>query len=239
MLMKNVNLEEKLSQLKRKSLTEDDILTAVKDILNQDNRNDDAILETLSAHNTTTRNNFDIDLLETDNIYHIDQIKKMCVDYRLRFLDSRFFKADLPYEAIAKIKKLENDHNVSLSGFKIMAPSKLFKLENYDDPLLFATIGNGYYYLIHKWGNDLSPYRKVLAWPFKNFENLVFCVFILSMFLTGIIPDGTFHGEKTADNAGVIFLFMFKSLVAITLYYGYLSGKNFSVSVWDSKYYNN
>jgi hypothetical protein len=239
MLMKNVNLEEKLNRLKNKSLKEEDILNAVKDILKEDNKKDDTILETLSSHNTTSYNNFDFDLLESDKIYHIDQIKKICVTYRLRFLDSRFFKGELPYEAISKIKQLEKNHNITLSGFKIMAPSKLFKLENYDDPLLFAPIGNGYYYLIHKWGNDLSPYRKILMWPFKNFENFVFCVFILSMFLTGLIPDGTFHGEKTAEHAGVIFLFMFKCMVAITLYYGYLSGKNFSSAIWDSKYYNN
>ncbi|APY07394.1 hypothetical protein BWZ20_03350 [Winogradskyella sp. J14-2] len=239
MLLKNVNLEEKIQKLKNKSFSEDDILTAVKDILKEDGKKDDEVLKTLSGRNTASTNAFNVDLLETNNIYHIDQIKKMCVDYRLRFLDSRFFKAKLPYEAISKIKQLEKEHGTVLNGFKIMAPSKLFKLENYDDPLLFAPIGNGYYYLIHKWGNDLSPFRKLLAWPFKHFENFVFCVFILSMLLTGLVPDGTFHGEKTSENAGVIFLFMFKSLVAVTLYYGYLSGKNFSVSVWDSKYYNN
>ena len=237
--MKNVNLEEKLNKLKNKNFTEDEVLKAVKDILTQDNKKDDRILEKLAEYNDTLKNNFDIDLLESDKIYHVEQIKKLCITYRLRFLDSRFFKGDLPYEAISKIKQLEKNHNTTLSGFKIMAPSKLFKLENYDDPLLFAPIGNGYYYLIHKWGNDLSPYRKLLMWPFKNFENFVFCVFILSMFLTGLIPDGTFHGEKTAANAGVIFLFMFKCMVAITLYYGFLSGKNFSAAIWDSKYYNN
>jgi hypothetical protein len=239
MILKNVNLEERLNKLKSKNYTEEEVLKAVKDVLQQDNEKDDTILKTLSQNNGVISNHFNIDLLESDNIYHIEQIKKICVDYRLRFLDSRFFKGDLPYEAISKIKQLEKDHNTTISGFKIMAPSKLFKLENYDDPLLFAPIGNGYYYLIHKWGNDLNPYRKLLAWPFKHFENFVFCVFILSIILTGLVPDGTFSGQKTAANAGVIFLFMFKSLVAVTLYYGYLSGKNFSVSVWDSKYYNN
>ncbi|WP_426430706.1 hypothetical protein ACPX19_14260 [Winogradskyella sp. HB-48] len=239
MLLKNVNLEEKLNKLKNKNFNEDEVLKAVKDILTQDNKKDERILEKLAEYNDTLKNNFDIDLLESDKIYHVEQIKKLCITYRLRFLDSRFFKGDLPYEAISKIKQLEKSHNTTLSGFKIMAPSRLFKLEIYDDPLLFAPIGNGYYYLIHKWGNDLSPYRKLLMWPFKNFENFVFCVFILSMFLTGLIPDGTFHGEKTAANAGVIFLFMFKCMVAITLYYGFLSGKNFSAAIWDSKYYNN
>ena len=45
---------------------------------------------------------------------------------------------------------------------KMMAPSKLFELENYDDPLMFVNLGNNYYYLIHKWGNDMSFFRKIL-----------------------------------------------------------------------------
>ena len=48
-----------------------------------------------------------------------------------------------------------------------MAPSKLFKLKNADDPLLFASLGSDYFYLIDKWGNDLSYFRKISMWPFK------------------------------------------------------------------------
>ncbi|MCB0399879.1 MAG: hypothetical protein KDD26_09715, partial [Winogradskyella sp.] len=114
--MKNVNLEEKLNKLKNKNFTEDEVLKAVKDILTQDNKKDDRILEKLAEYNDTLKNNFDIDLLESDKIYHVEQIKKLCITYRLRFLDSRFFKGDLPYEAISKIKQLEKNHNTTLSG---------------------------------------------------------------------------------------------------------------------------
>jgi len=57
-----------------------------------------------------------------------------------RYLHPKYFKNEFPQEAINKIKALEKEHNITLSGFKIMAPSKLFKLENPDDPLLFAPI---------------------------------------------------------------------------------------------------
>ena len=100
------------------------------------------------------------DLLETDKIFHIDQIKKLAINFRLRFLDSHLFKNQIPDEAITKIRVLEKNHKTTLQGFKIIAPSKTFQLENYDDPLLFAPIGNNYYYLIHKWGNDLSRYSR-------------------------------------------------------------------------------
>ena len=41
-------------------------------------------------------NAFDFDLLATDKIYHLDQIKKVSIDYRLRFLDLKYFKNKLP-----------------------------------------------------------------------------------------------------------------------------------------------
>ena len=65
-----------------------------------------------------------------------------------------------------------------------MAPSKLFKLKNADDPLLFTSLGNDYFYLIDKWGNDLSYFRKISMWPFKSLTNILIFVSIISIFLT-------------------------------------------------------
>ena len=62
-----------------------------------------------------------------------------------------------------------------------MAPSVLFRLEKKDDPLLFVPLGNEYYYLIHKWGNDLHPFRKALMWPFKNIWNLLLSCFCIKL----------------------------------------------------------
>ncbi len=183
-------------------------------------------------------NRFNIDFLESKHIYHLDQIKAICIDYRLRFLDSKYFKGELPYEAVSKIKALEKRHKIEVKGFKIIAPSKLFKLENADDPLLFAPIGNGYYYLVHKWGNDLNPIRKWLMMPFKNFENLVFTTLVASFLATLLVPDGLFTNGMTASEFWMIFFFMFKSVAAVVIYYGFAAGKNFNTAIWDSKYFN-
>ena len=96
-------------------------------------------------------NQFDFDQLETNRIFHRDAIKKICIDYRLRFLNLSYFKSDVPVEAIERIKALEKSHKTEVKHMKIVAPSKLFRLKNADDPLLFVPIGNDYYYLIHKW----------------------------------------------------------------------------------------
>ncbi|MBO3117406.1 hypothetical protein J4050_11650 [Winogradskyella sp. DF17] len=238
MILKKTNIEEKLHRLKTKTSKEDDILKAVKDILKKDDLKEKRILETVTKGESFNENDFDFDLLETKNIYHIDHIKSICIDYRLRFLDSKYFKGKLPYEAISKIKGLEKDHNTEIKGFKIIAPSKLFKLENADDPLLFAPIGNGYYYLIHKWGNDLNPFRKLLMWPYKSFSNLIFTTILVSLFATALFPEGIFSNKPNSTQAGMIFFFIFKSIAAMVIYYGFAAGKNFNTAIWDSKYFN-
>jgi hypothetical protein len=238
MNMKRTNIEERLRRQRNKEISNVDLLEAVKSILQADDDKDAVVLKNLSTANDITSNDLDIDLLETDNIYHIDHIKEICIDYRLRFLDSKYFKGELPYEAISKIKQLEKQHQTELKGFKIIAPSKLFKLENADDPLLFAPIGNGYYYLIHKWGNDLNPFRKLLMLPFKNFENLVILTLIVSFLATLVVPNGLFSNKMGAAEFWMIFFFMFKSVAAVVIYYGFAAGKNFNNAIWDSKYFN-
>ena len=238
MLLKKTNIEERLQRLKRKENSESLILESVKSILKNDDNYDEKIIKTLNSGKSSNDNSFEFDLLETKNIYHIDQIKKICIDYRLRFLDTKYFKGQLPYEAVSKIKALEKSHKTELTGFKIVAPSKLFKLENADDPLLFAPIGNGYYYLVHKWGNDLNPFRRLLMWPYKSFGNLIFTTLLVSLLATGLVPDGLFSDKMTSSQTGMIFFFMFKSIAAIVLYYGFAAGKNFNTAIWDSKYFN-
>ena len=187
---------------------------------------------------TSTQNNFDLDKLDSDRIYHISQIKKTCIDFRLRFLDATLFKGSFPVEAVSQIKSIEAKHDTVLSDLKIMAPSKLFKLENADDPLLFAPMGNGYYYLIHQWGDDLHPFRKAMVWPFKNIITACISLLFFSFFLSFFVPLSLFTPNPTTSDFIMIYLFMFKALAAIVIYYTFARGKNFNRAIWNSKYYN-
>lgn len=183
-------------------------------------------------------NQFDFDQLETKRIFHRDTIKKICIDYRLRFLDLDYFKGDVPVEAIESIQALEKAHKTELQNMKIVAPSKLFKLKNADDPLLFVPIGNEYYYLIHKWGNDLHPLRQLLMWPFKNIVTSILSILLLSLVLTSLMPLTLFRAEPNWSDFVLIFMFIFKSIAAVVIYYAFAAGKNFSRAIWDSTYYN-
>ncbi len=238
MIFQRTNIQEKLSKLRDKAILEERILKDVYEILKQETEKEQKIADKLAAPSNINSNSFDFNALETDRIFHVDQLKKICIDYRLRFLDSKYFKGEIPNAAIAKIKQLEKDHSTELKGFKIMAPSKLFKLEDKDDPLLFAPIGNGYYYLIHKWGNDLHALRKWLVWPFKNIVNLGITTLVISYIATLLIPNGLFSKQNTAAEFWMMFFFMFKSIAAIVIFYGFALGKNFNPAIWNSKYFN-
>lgn len=239
MLLPKTNIEQKLSSIKKKRILAEDIdLKQVYSILSNLDNELDRIENNVIIGNGVANNKFNIDLLNSDKIYHTKEIKQICIDYRLRFLDTKYFKGTIPAEGLSKIKALEKEHDTEIKGFKIIAPSKLFKLEDKDDPLLFASIGNGYYYLIHQWGNDLHPFRKLLMWPFKNMANLILLVLLISFLVTLMIPNGLFSKSSTNAQFWILYFFMFKCIASVVIFYGFALGKNFSPAIWNSKYYN-
>ncbi len=237
-MLQKTDIEQQLFKIRSKRIDESAILAEVQNILAENENERLQIVDSLSSLKPSTLSNLNFDLLETERIFHISDIKKLCVVYRLRFLDSHYFKGKFPEEAVSKIRQLENEHETTLSNFKIIAPSKLLKLENADDPLLFSAIGNDYFYLIHKWGTDLHPLRKILMWPYKSFENLIITILMASVFFTAITPMEIFTKHVTTQEYLLLFLFMFKAIAGIVLFYGFAKGKNFNTAIWDSKYYN-
>ncbi len=236
MLLSRTNIHDKLLRERRKSDKENDILAQVHQVFEKDRFRESNIINTLEGTFLQGYNRFNFDLLDAQRIFHTKEIQKICVDYRLRFLDTKYFKGKYPQGVLDEIKFLENKHHTELNGYKIIAPSKMFVLEKADDPLLFAPIGNGYFYLVHKWGNDLSPFRKWWAWSFKSFENLIVATVILSFFATLLIPDGLFSKNQDSSQDVMVFFFMFKSIAAVILFYGFALGKNFNTAIWNSKY---
>ncbi|NND16445.1 MAG: hypothetical protein HKN89_08995 [Eudoraea sp.] len=238
MLNKRTELEQILRTVKKRSGNAEQLLDNVKDWLDEDQQRDKRIENTLNKGVLAEHNAFVFDSLDADKIYHLDHIKAVCIDYRLRFLETKYFKGEIPRMALSIIKELEGKHNTKLMGFKIMAPSRMFKLEDKNDPMLFAPIGNGYYYLIHKWGRDLHPLRKWLVWPFKNMINLLFLIVLISFLSALMVPEGLFSKHSSTAEFLIIFFFMFKSITAVVVFYGIALGKNFNPAIWNSKYFN-
>jgi len=237
-MLSKTNIQEKLHKTRSKRISPEAILNEVILIFSEVDAERKAIEQRVSTKNKGNFPKLDFNCLDNKNIYHLNDIKNLCITYRLRFLDSNLFRGNIPEEAITKIREFENKHTIILDVLKIVAPAKLMRLENADDPLLFTALGNDYYYLLHKWGNDLHPFRKFIMWPYKCFENLVFTVFCISIILTLITPIHLLSKTEGMQEYVLLFLFIFKGVAGMVLYYGFAKGKNFNNAIWDSKYYN-
>jgi hypothetical protein len=182
------------------------------------------------------------ELPDTENIFSIDEIRNICIRYRLRFLESSFFKAKFPYAAIVEINAFEKKHDVKINSFRIIAPSKAFDLENINkDPLLFAQLTDQSFYLIHQWGHDLAWYRKIFSWPLQNFKTLMITLGILCGVFAFSLPASIMNILNFQSEIYLrlwLTVHTFIGLLGLTLWIGLSFDKNFSEHSWNSKYYN-
>lgn len=239
--MNGVDLEKELKRSREKSLTEhpDNILKAFKDLLKQDDQLDDAVLANIFRGEGEAEN-LNWQHLDPDRIYRLSDIKDICTNYRLRFLDGKYFKGDIPHEAVAKVKALQKQEGRELRNFKIVAPANMFNLQYKDkDPLLLIPLGQQRYYLVHKWGKDLHPLRRLAVYPFRNFKSLLLSVAALAALVVSLIPSSVMMGpyDKSALAIRVIFFFyLFIAFCGMTALYGFSRLKNFNSVLWNSKY---
>lgn len=101
-----------------------------------------------------------------------DQVRKLCIRYRLRLLPSNRYRG--PIEAVTgcklskfldDIKDLDPMESASTRLF-VMAPAQTFNLSVYKpvpDPVLFYRHDNGLYAVVHQWGNDFTIFRRILG----------------------------------------------------------------------------
>ena len=232
--MKKVNLFEELLKQKHREIKSDDLKKHIEKIWNESDSIKSNNKISLSSSNDSSFNSLIFEKMETKNIFHLNTIEKICVKYRLRFLDSSLFKGVYPSNISNIISSLENKHKTSLKNFMIMAPSKLFKIKSPDDPILFVPIGNNYFYLVHKWGKEFNKLRKLMVLPFKNIDNLTIFSILVSVFFA--LGSKLVMPSLTTSEVFILFLFLVKGFIFIFFYTFFLTRKNFSESIWNSKY---
>ena len=232
--MKKVNLFEELLRERNKQISSIELKSLIKDIWEKEDLKKNRIANSLNDKNNKNFNKMKFENMETKNIFHKDTIKSICVQYRLRFLDSNLYKGDYPNNITKVISDIEKKHETTLNNFMIMAPSKLFKIKSPDDPILFVPIGNDYYYLIHKWGEEFNYLRKLLVLPFKNIDNLTVFSILVSVFFA--LVGKLFMPSLSSSEVFILFLFLVKGFIFIFFYMFFLTRRNFSESIWNSKY---
>jgi hypothetical protein len=240
--MQPINVKQKLSETRNRRVAERPETAVVEalHILNDAYGRERDIALRLSDDQVKGKG-FSWAKLQPERIYALEDIKKICIDYRLRFLDSSKFKGAIPYEAICEIKAIENNVGADLTDFAIMAPDDMFRLEDCDkDPLLFLKLSENYYYLVHQWGGDLAWYRKLMMWPMRSFYTLITTVAMVSLALALVVPTKMLLGEAAAQSGYATLALFFWFLVSITsvvTYIGFAFFKNVTVNQWNSPFF--
>jgi hypothetical protein len=217
------------------------LMREAQSAIKQGKEADEYVLSRLRNAPKPGKANINPELLEKNKIFSTDDIKTVCIEYRLRFLDSQYFKIEeLPYDAVIALKKLEKHLGEEVKHLKIMGAAKFFKLQDRNkDPLLFARIDENNYYLIHKWGMDFAWYNKILAYPFRSVLSLLFTMVILGLPAVFLIPLFVFHGAKDVQYYQMLFLAAFVVYtVFVIVFGGFTFYKKFSKICWNSPYFN-
>ncbi len=228
MNLNTVDLHKQLDKIKKKHPAPS-IEDEIANILEQGSQTDQRILSSIEKGDANQL--IDESKLDPNKIYSLDQIEKLCIKYRLRFLDSKHFKGEIPYEALVKVKEVEKELDMELGHFKIIAPKELFKLTDKDsDPILMLPLSKDRFYFIHKWGGEISSLRSILAFPMRNFMSMFWFLVALAILFSWAVPTPSFD----------VFIFLvvhsFIAICGMACMIVMSMRENFSNAEWDSKY---
>ena len=228
MKINTVDLHEQLNKIRTKHPSEQ-IIEDVNELLNSEEARDQEILQKIENGDEDV--DFDESRLDPSRIYTMEQIKKLCISYRLRFLDTKYFKGQIPYEAISETKAIEKQLGRPVNRFKIIAPKELFNLSDKDsDPILMLPLKNDRFYFIHKWGGEISRFRSILAFPMRNMMTMFWVLFGLALLFSIVVP--------TPSTSMFIFLVVhsFIGICGMACLIIMSMRENFSNAEWNSQY---
>jgi hypothetical protein len=230
-------IQELTRERRRTRRAEDELVSEARRILRNDLFAEQKILGNLKHY----RDSFDVlDEEELDNseVFTPDEIRKVAVKHRLKFLDSQMYKPAVPYAALMKIKQLNREHHKDLREFRILSCPQAFQdPRSCTSALLFAKTNCDNYYLIQRWGKKIGWTRRLFFWPLRTFENLLLTVILFTLSLTLSLPTALITLDSSAGywsgyRAAAFFHLLIFNL-GFTAYITFAFAKNFSSSVWD------
>lgn len=236
--MATPNINRILSSTKRRiHRHEDKLLEEARQLLIAEKFSEKHILQNLKSYNRSFELVNEEESREED-LFRIEEIKKVCTNYRLKFLDSQLYPGEIPYEALLKIKDINKVQRKDIKHFKILAPVEDFKdTAKVQDTLLFAKTVYGNYCLIHQWGTPLKASRKWKYWPFRSFENLLICVLLVTLLITLAIPTRRLTTDIKADYLSMYRIAAFFHILILnggfTIYLTVAFRLKFSGATWD------
>jgi hypothetical protein len=173
--MLTVDLEKKMTKENRQTVTPEELLVIREhdqhaDLLDNEVMNRVGLNKNIAAGKSVKESVYRkkqmTEKYNQEKVFHISQIESICKKYHLKFLEADRYEGAIDDQLPTKISNFETaygDQCNSRNTF-IAAPARSFRLEERPkDPLMFYKINDEYYYLIHKWGNDLSVFRRMLS----------------------------------------------------------------------------
>jgi len=213
-------------------------LQEAEKVLIQSRLSDKNILDNLKFYKASFEF-LDEEEIPAQKIFTIQQIKAIAIKLRLRFLPSQAFEGEIPYEAVLKIKDLNNAYRKELKHFKILGTKDFFADNNSTgQSLLFAQTLYGNYYLIHAWGSSFRQRRKLVSFPLRNFEYFMLCVLLFTLAECLVIPDRYLSTDTRATYfsmyraAAYFHMLILNAGLLVFLMFGF--HLNFSENTWDT-----
>jgi len=208
-----VNLEKSLIKQNKKLITPEELLILneydkLTNLVEEESNTlkriglDTNFIQGKSIKDSLSRKTEDTKQFNQERVFHISQIESICQKYYLRFLPINRYKGSVDKLLPSKVTNFEiaYDKKCMQQNLMIIAPAESFKLEKKPvDPLLFYQINSEYYYLIHKWGNDLNIFRRFKALLSSIYISaIVFYIVALPLLLINTIPYFAITGIYTA-----------------------------------------
>ena len=178
--------------------------------------------------------------LDSKRIFSITEIRKVCIDYHLRFLDRKNYVAEIPYNVHLKCSAFELRSEKTIN-FKVLTEANNFKAKYPNTQhLIFADLGNNEFYFIMKWGNPFSHLRKITSYPFKNVETVILCIFSFALLIAIITPSALIITHDKAENyfsmvRAAFYFYCVIFLAAVFTYYLVALRKNLNTTEWDNE----
>lgn len=216
------------------------LLEQVNDWLDEEQKRDDILRAVVRASRKPAIT--ELFVTDPDRVFSLETIRSLCVKHRLRFLEGGLYKGEIPGQAVLSIRELEQRAQAPVTGYMVMAPASRFRLcDSEVDPLLFVPIGRDSYYLVARWGNDLSPWRSVLYWPVRGPLHLASLVLSMAILCTLLMPAqwlgdasmGMFNAQRALLLFWTVMVFSGFTLFGWFAFFG-----QFSREAWNSRHFN-
>lgn len=207
----------------------------VSELLTIEKQQRDLIEEVQSLIASEKNNFYQLIQDDPDKILSESSVKAICLKYRLRFLEEKYFKNEIPKSALNKVRSLEKKYQLEFDELKLIAPSELFELEERDkDPILLASLGDGRYVFIEKWGGEFHRLRSMLSWPLRSVGTMLMTVTLAAFALTGLFVP--FVDGMSIPVFIIAFFAIWMAFIGMAIYLVFAFRVNPSSMNWNSKF---